>query len=85
MTERQAPVRMCVICRRRFAKPQLLRHVLAADGGTAGNGLEADVFAVKPGRGWYVCDDPQCRSRFAGMKFRRKSHKGSKNGKDESH
>ena len=74
---------MCVICRRRFAKPQLLRHVSAADG-SAGNGLEADARAVKPGRGWYVCDDPQCRSRFAGMKFRRKSHKGSKHGKDQS-
>ena len=84
MTERQEPVRMCVICRRRFAKPQLLRHVSAADG-SAGNGLEADARAVKPGRGWYVCDDPQCRSRFAGMKFRRKSHKGSKNGKNKSH
>ena len=74
---------MCVICRRRFAKPQLLRHVSAADG-SAGNGLEADTRAVKPGRGWYVCESQQCRERFAGMKFRRKSHKGSKHGKDQS-
>lgn len=79
MAERQGPVRMCVVCRRRFAKSQLLRHVPAPEG-AAGNGLEADEAQTRPGRGCYVCDDPNCRSRFAGMKFRRKSHKGSKNG-----
>ena len=84
MTEGREPVRMCVICRQRFAKSQLLRHVPAVEG-TAGNGLEADETAVKPGRGWYVCQNQQCRERFAGMKFRRKSHKGSKNGKNKSH
>lgn len=80
MAERQGPVRMCVVCRRRFAKSQLMRHVPAPEGVAAGNGLEADEAQTRPGRGWYVCDDPQCRERFAGMKFRRKSHKGSKNG-----
>lgn len=71
---------MCVVCRRRFAKSQLLRHAPAPEGVATGNGLEADEAQVRPGRGWYVCDDPKCRARFAGMKFRRKSHKGSKNG-----
>lgn len=80
MNERQGPVRMCVVCRRRFAKSQLLRHVPALDNISAGNGLVADEAQTRPGRGWYVCDDPACRERFAGMKFRRKSHKGSKNG-----
>ena len=80
MAERQGPVRMCVVCRRRFAKSQLMRHVPAPEGVAAGNGLEADKAQTRPGRGWYVCDDPQCRERFAGMKFRRKSPKGSKNG-----
>lgn len=75
----QGPVRMCVVCRRRFAKSQLLRHVSVPEG-AAGNGLEADEAQTRPGRGWYVCDDPACRARFAGMKFRRKSHKGRKNG-----
>ena len=78
MEERQEPVRMCVVCRRRFAKSRLLRHVSASEG--VGNGLEADEAQTRPGRGWYVCDDPACRERFAGMKFRRKSHKGRKNG-----
>ena len=80
MAERQEPVRMCVVCRRRFAKSQLMRHVPAPEGVVAGNGLEADKAQTRPGSGWYVCDDPHCRERFAGMKFRRKSHKGSKNG-----
>ena len=82
MTERHEPVRMCVVCRRRFAKAQLRRHV-SAGAGAAGNGLEADDSQVKPGRGWYLCEDPQCQARFAGMKFRRKSSKGRKNGKDQ--
>lgn len=80
MAERREPVRMCMICKRRFAKSQLLRHVPAVGGSAAGNGLEPDEAQIKPGRGWYVCTDPQCRERFAGMKIRRKSHKGSKNG-----
>ena len=83
MTERHEPVRMCVACRQRFAKSLLQRHVLAA-GGTAGNGLEADESQVKPGRGWYLCEDPQCQARFAGMKFKRKSRKGSRHGKDQN-
>lgn len=80
MEKRQGPVRMCVVCRRRFAKSQLLRHVPASDGASAGNGLVADETQTGSGRGWYLCDDPVCRERFAHMKFRRKSHKGSRNG-----
>ena len=64
---------MCVICRRRFAKPQLLRFVSAGEGGAVGNGLEADASQAKPGRG----SDPQCQERFA-AKFRRK-HPGRSN------
>lgn len=71
---------MCVVCRRRFAKSQLMRHVPAPECVAAGNGLEADEAQTRPGRGYYVCNDPYCRERFTGMKFRRKSHKGSKNG-----
>ncbi len=67
---------MCVICRRRFAKPQLLRFVSAGEGGAVGNGLEADASQAKPGRGRYVCSDPQCQERFA-AKFRRKHPRGS--------
>ena len=67
------PSRMCVICSRRFAKSQLLRHVLSSSGGEGT--LEADEAQKKPGRGWYVCSAPACREKFAKMgrpKSRRK-------------
>ena len=59
MNERQGPVRMCVVCKRRFAKSQLMRHVPAPEGVAAGNGLEADKAQTRPGRGWYVYCDKQ--------------------------
>ncbi|MBP3730088.1 MAG: DUF448 domain-containing protein [Mailhella sp.] len=77
MTVEAGPLRMCVVCRRRFFKPELLRHVMAGAGCAEGNGLEADEAGVKPGRGWYVCRDPQCESRLKKMKFRRKTRNGS--------
>lgn len=59
----EGPVRMCVICRRRFAKAQLTRHVL-----TAQRILTIDAEKTKPGRGWYLCSDAACMAKFA--KFR---------------
>ena len=56
----EGPVRMCVICRRRFAKAQLTRHVLTAEGI-----LSIDAAKTRPGRGWYVCSDPVCERKFA--------------------
>ena len=56
------PVRMCVICRRRYPKKALQRHVVA------GGGLEGDSTQTRPGRGYYVCSDEACLSKFA--KFR---------------
>lgn len=54
------PVRMCVICRRRFAKTMLARHVLTPEGI-----LSVDPTHTSPGRGWYLCSDPDCARRFA--------------------
>lgn len=54
------PVRMCVICRRRFAKADLRRHVLTPEGS-----LIIDETRTSPGRGWYLCSDPACERRFA--------------------
>lgn len=76
---------MCVICRRRFAKSQLLRHVLAPaiaetedetrpDEGKSG--LEADEAQARPGRGWYVCSAPQCREKFMKLGRVRRKRKG---------
>lgn len=83
------PTRMCMICRRRFAKSQLLRHVLAPTvpagmdgpaepegGGEGKSGLEADKAQVRPGRGWYVCSDPECRKKFLKLGRVRRKRKG---------
>lgn len=59
----EGPVRMCVICRRRFPKAELARHVLTAQGI-----LIFDAEKTRPGRGWYMCSDPVCAAKFA--KFR---------------
>ena len=53
------PVRMCVICRRRFAKAELTRHVLTPEGI-----LIIDGTQKSPGRGFYLCPDPACGRRF---------------------
>ena len=53
-----------MICKKRLAKSQLARHVLVP--GAEGGGLEADAARTKPGRGWYLCDEPECRRKFSG-------------------
>lgn len=67
------PVRMCVICRRKFAKSGLNRHVLGQNGE-----LIADGRKLLPGRGWYCCSDPKCVIRFAMFrpKQKRAAHSG---------
>lgn len=90
MSAGHQPERMCVICRRRFAKSQLLRHVLvptapngSADGLVDGtradagkSGLEADEAQARPGRGWYLCSDPECREKFLKLGRVRRKRKG---------
>ena len=68
---RHVPVRMCVICRGRFAKAVLSRYVTrpqAADGpdrtGTTTPHLIHDAAKRMDGRGVYVCDNPVCRKKF---------------------
>ena len=59
-TKSPDPVRTCVICRNRFPKRLLTRHVCAEDG----SGLVADPKQRATGRGFYVCDDAHCNQRF---------------------
>ncbi len=77
MAVKAETLRMCVVCRKRFFKPFLLRHVMMATS-TAENALVPDETGTMPGRGWYLCQDPQCKMRFARMKFRSKARNGSK-------
>lgn len=60
MTGEHQPTRMCVICRRRFAKHELIRHVVSPQGGE----FLADERQIQPGRGWYVCSESACREKF---------------------
>ncbi len=75
----RGPVRMCVICRQRFPKRELLRFTLNRDGSP-----EADHRQVHPGRGWYVCGRQQCRDKLgkyrpAGRHMGRKKNEREKN------
>ncbi|MBQ9536941.1 MAG: DUF448 domain-containing protein [Desulfovibrionaceae bacterium] len=54
------PIRMCVICRKRFPKDKLRRYVLSSE-----QVLILDANKTKPGRGWYVCSDQHCEQKFA--------------------
>ncbi|GGM94732.1 hypothetical protein GCM10007092_05070 [Thermus composti] len=65
---RHVPIRMCVACRRRRPKGELLRILLTPEG------FVLDPSGKRPGRGAYVCpDNPECWKekklrRFAGAK-----------------
>lgn len=69
----QAPVRMCVICRRRFAKAELMRHALSPEGE-----LGPDIRRIVPGRGWYVCSRQNCLEKFEKYKKGMMRRKGGK-------
>lgn len=63
MKPKHVPERMCVACRKRRPKRELLRVVLTPEGPVI------DPSGKKPGRGAYVCpDQPEC---WAEKKLRR--------------
>jgi uncharacterized protein len=49
------PERICAVCRESKLKEQLIRVVKDPNGI-----ISLDVTGKKPGRGAYVCKDPQC-------------------------
>lgn len=67
----KGPVRMCVICREKHPKKELVRHVCpkpgrggAPDGESGSDGLIPDPAQVLPGRGFYICGKADCRIKF---------------------
>ncbi|MBR5426524.1 MAG: YlxR family protein [Clostridiales bacterium] len=52
---KKIPMRMCVSCKERFAKKDLIRIVASADGS-----VQVDPTGRLPGRGAYVCHNPEC-------------------------
>ncbi len=65
------PIRMCVICRRRYAKVDLMRHVVTTD-----NKWFYDAQYKAKGRGYYVCLDEACKEKFFHHKVGTKRRKG---------
>lgn len=66
------PERMCVICRLRFPKQELMRYVLLSSGERA-----QDIRKTLPGRGWYLCTNPRCIERFEKYKMGMIRRKGA--------
>ncbi|MGE4297825.1 MAG: YlxR family protein [Desulfovibrionaceae bacterium] len=81
LTPRRAepPMRTCVICRGRFPKATLNRHVCPrADIAETGEGLVPDPEQILPGRGFYVCTDSSCGKRFGKFQGWRRKCKGER-------
>lgn len=55
MSEKKIPLRMCVSCRELKEKKAMLRVVKNAEGK-----IFIDFSSKAPGRGAYVCDNPDC-------------------------
>ncbi|MDE5833714.1 MAG: DUF448 domain-containing protein [Desulfovibrio sp.] len=53
------PIRMCVVCGKRFLKKDLNRYTADENGA-----LMADESGKRPGRGYYLCSDEDCARRF---------------------
>jgi len=69
------PERMCVICRRRFLKKELNRYVIRFKHDKAM--LDPDPEQQLAGRGFYLCQDPDCQKRFPKFKgWQKYSHRG---------
>ena len=56
---RNVPMRMCIACREMKPKQTLMRVVKNADGE-----IYADPTGKAPGRGAYVCDNEECRTKL---------------------
>ena len=52
---KKIPMRQCVGCREMKPKPELIRVVKSPEGE-----VSLDFKGKKPGRGAYVCPDPEC-------------------------
>ncbi len=53
--QKKTPMRQCTGCRANLEKKQLIRVVRAPDGG-----ISLDFKGKKPGRGAYLCKNPDC-------------------------
>ncbi|MDR2893356.1 MAG: DUF448 domain-containing protein [Deltaproteobacteria bacterium] len=65
LREKRLPMRMCLVCRKRFPKSELTRFVFT-------DGLpQEDAKQNLAGRGYYVCADGGCREKWLRRAARR--------------
>ena len=57
---KKIPLRQCLGCREMKPKRELIRVVRAPEDG----GISLDFHGKKPGRGAYLCPDPDCLKRI---------------------
>jgi predicted RNA-binding protein YlxR (DUF448 family) len=74
MKHKNDPLRTCVICRVRQAKRTLARFVCPAPAAAA---LVPDPEQLLPGRGFYLCSNDSCRTKFERYKGWRKKRQGA--------
>ena len=55
MPQKKIPMRQCIGCQTSRPKKELVRVVRAPDGS-----ISIDAVGKKPGRGAYLCPDPDC-------------------------
>lgn len=65
MKQKKIPLRMCSGCGEMKPKKELVRVVKAPEktdenGNVTGGEISLDLTGRKPGRGAYVCHDPEC-------------------------
>lgn len=74
MKQKNVPLRTCVICRGKQAKQTLARFVLPS---SATSALVSDPEQILPGRGFYLCSNDSCRTKFERYKGWRKKRQGA--------
>ncbi|MBQ8295452.1 MAG: YlxR family protein [Clostridia bacterium] len=65
---KKIPMRMCIACREMKPKADMQRVVKNADGD-----IYADPTGKAPGRGAYICNDPECLKKLTGKKLLHKA------------
>ncbi len=60
MHQKKIPMRKCTGCGEMKEKKQLVRIVKAPDNAENSGEISIDPIGKKPGRGAYICKDPEC-------------------------
>ncbi len=76
--EKHIPERMCVFCRKKFAKKDIIRYVFSRKNEEQyGETLEVDIAQTKKGRGYYVCSSQECQQKITQKGSIRRKRKGA--------